>query len=291
MGSFRDVTIVTASHAAGRGSAITLQDYFGRIIMITVSGIFADRNAAARAVGDMRGMGISERNVDLLIPGVGEEQLSTVPTADSEQPGMGRAVGSVVGGAVGVAGGLSIGAAAASFLVPGIGPVLGLGALGAAVLGLAGAAGGGAVGEDMDRALMDGLPKDEIFFYEDALRQGRTVVVCLAKDEIEAQEARRILVREGAVSIDAARHRWWTGMRGAEREHYIADGSDFETDEDIYRRGFEMGLHPEFRGRSWEQAVYILAEREKDWSSDCFRRGFERGQNYYRGLVQRHLTA
>jgi hypothetical protein len=169
--------------------------------------------------------------------------------------------------------------------------VLGLGALAAAVLGLAGAASGGAVGENMDRALMDGLPKDEIFLYEDALRQGRSVVICMARDQVEAKEARRILHRERAETVDAARHRWWTGLRPAEREHYIADGSDFETDEDIYRRGFETALHPEFRNRSWEQAVYILAERDQDWAAESFRRGYERGQNYYRGLVQRHLTA
>lgn len=192
---------------------------------------------------------------------------------------------------MGVAGGLSLGTATASFLVPGIGPVLGLGALGAAVLGLAGAAGGGTVGQNMDRALMDGLPKDEIFLYEDALRQGRSVVICLARDEVEVKEARRILERKGAETIDAARHRWWTGLRSAEREHYVGDGSDFDTDEDIYRRGFETALQPEFRGRSWEQAVYILAERDKDWSSECYRQGYERAQNYYRGLVHRHLTA
>jgi hypothetical protein len=261
--------------------------------MITVAGIFSEREAAARAVEDLRAMGIKESNVDLLVPGSAvEQEVATVPTADSEQPGMGRAVGTLVGGAVGVAGGLSIGtAAAASLLIPGVGPVLGLGAIGAAVLGLAGAAGGGAVGENMDRALMDGVPRDEVFLYEDALRQGRSVVICLAGDEVEAEEARRILEREGAESINAARQRWWTGLRPAEREHYIANGSDFETDEDIYRRGFEAALHPEFRGRTWAQALYIITERDPDWSAPCFRCGFERGQNYYRSLVKRHSNA
>ena len=261
--------------------------------MITVAGIFPERETAARAVADLRAMGIEESNVDLLAPGsAGEQELGAVPTADSEQPGMGRAVGSVVGGAVGVAGGLSLGtAAAASLLIPGVGPVLALGALGAAVLGLAGVAGGGAVGEHMDRALMDGVPRDEIFLYEDALRQGHSLVICLARDEVEAEEARRILQREGAENIDAARHRWWTGLRPAEREHYIADGSDFESDEDLYRRGFETALRPEFRGRTWEQALYIITERDPDWSAPCFRRGFERGQNYYQSLVQRHSNA
>ena len=143
----------------------------------------------------------------------------------------------------------------------------------------------------MDRALLDGLPKDEVFVYEDALRQGRSVVICLARDEAERKEVKRVLRHEGAESIDTARRRWWTGLRPAEREHYSADGSDFETDEQIYRRGFETALNPEFRGRSWEQAVYVLAERDKDWSTECFRNGFERGQRHYRSVVERHLSA
>lgn len=255
--------------------------------MITVAGIFADRAGAERAVWALRTLGIADDRLDLLVPGATDENLATVPTADSEQPGMGKAVGSVVGGAVGVASGLTLGTmAAATALVPGVGPVLAAGALGAAVLGTAGAIGGGALGDDIDHALLDGVPKDEIFVYEDALRQGRSVVICLARDESERDEARRILVTAGAESIDAARHRWWTGLRNAEREHYHRNGGvNFETDEDIYRRGFETALHPEFRGRSWEQAVYVLAEREKDWSTECFRKGYERGQSYYKKLI------
>src|SRR5215831_5235147 len=118
-----EVKTVTQVECPDRGSAITLQGPSEEAAMITVTGIFTDRGKAVRAVRDLRAIGIAYPNVDLLVPGADEAQLSTVPAADSEQPGMGRAVGSVVGGAVGVAGGLSLGTAAASFLVPGIGPV------------------------------------------------------------------------------------------------------------------------------------------------------------------------
>jgi hypothetical protein len=251
--------------------------------MIAVAGIFANLSSAQKTVHELLAIGMARKDVDLLTPGASHRVL--VSTAESEQPGMGRAVGTVVGGAVGIASGLSLGAAAASFIVPGVGPVLGLGALGAAVLGLAGAAGGGAAGQHLDRALLDGLPKDEIFLYEDALRQGRSVVICLARDEAEQQEVRRVLRHDGAESIDAARRRWWTGLRSAERQHYIAGGADFETEEDIYRRGFETALNPEFRGRPWEQALYVLVERNKDWSSESFRKGYERGQKHYRSIL------
>ena len=259
--------------------------------MITVAGIFTERAAAALAVQELRLLGMDKANVDLLTPGSTIEPFSQVPTADTEQAGMGRAVGSVVGGAVGVGSGLALGTAAASFLVPGIGPVLGLGALGAAILGLAGATGGGAIGNNMDRALLDGLPKDEIFLYEDALRQGRSVVICLTRDEIQRDEAQRIFEHEGAESIDAARQRWWAGLGDVEREHYVSLGRRSEGDQDAYRRGFESALNPEFRGRTWEQVNYILAERDSDWSNACFRAGFERGRRHYRALVDPHLAA
>jgi hypothetical protein len=256
--------------------------------MITVVGVFAHRAGAERAVHDLRTLGIDDERVDFLLPALPRKQLSEVLTADSEQPGMGRAMGTVVGGALGVAAGMSLGTAAASFLVPGIGPVLGLGSLAAAVLGLIGAAGGGTAGRGLDRALMDGLPKDELYLYEDALRQGRSVVICLAQNQIERDEARQVLEREGAETIDAARHKWWTGLRDAEREHYTASGADFTKDENPFHSGFEAALNPEFRGKPWDQVVYLLAEQYRDWSADSFRKGFERGQRHYQSLLEQH---
>jgi hypothetical protein len=130
-----------------------------------------------------------------------------------------------------------------------VGPVLALGTLGAAVLGLAGAVGGHAAGESMDRALTEGLPKDEIFLYEDALRQGRCVVICLAQTDLEADQFRHVLTREGAESIDAARHRWWLGLGNLLREHYHPPDPDATAHNDPFHRGCEAAQNPEFRGK------------------------------------------
>ena len=35
----------------------------------------------------------------------------------------------------------------------------------------------------MENQLSSGIPKDEVFFYEDALRQGRTVVIGTSTDD------------------------------------------------------------------------------------------------------------
>ena len=64
--------------------------------------------------------------------------------------------------------------------------------------------------------MSDGIPEDEIFVYEDALRKGRSVVIALTDDSRSTAEIREILSRNRAESIDAAREQWWIGLRSAE---------------------------------------------------------------------------
>src|SRR5438045_2869900 len=84
-----------------------------------------------------------------------------------------------------------------------------------------------------------GIPGDELYVYEDALRRGRSVVMAFTDNEKVAESARVALKRAGAESVDAAREEWWIGLRDAESEHYLAQGGDFKTDEAKYRLGFE----------------------------------------------------
>ena len=60
------------------------------------------------------------------MPGAPAAALAEVPTTETEQPGMGGALGSVVGGAVGASGGL-MSVAVLSAIIPGIGPVMAVG--------------------------------------------------------------------------------------------------------------------------------------------------------------------
>src|ERR1043165_1033747 len=104
--------------------------------MSTVAGIFKSRADAERAVANLRSAGISDERINLLTPGESAAEVEeAVPTTETEQPGMGGALGGTVGGALGAAGGMTIGAATASLLVPGVGPVIAAGVLGAALLG------------------------------------------------------------------------------------------------------------------------------------------------------------
>jgi hypothetical protein len=118
-------------------------------------------------------------------------------------------------------------AEAIGIFLPGVGPVLVLGTVATALAALAGTLGGIEVGSVVENALTTGVPKDEMFVYEDALRKGRTVLIVLADDHAQAAQAHRLLQQAGAESIDAARDQWWLGLRSAEQAVYAAQGGDF----------------------------------------------------------------
>jgi hypothetical protein len=242
--------------------------------MNAVTGIFATRTEAERAVAALQGAGLPTRRIALLTPG--DRALNAVPTTEAEAPGVGRALGGVVGGANGAATGLQAGALLSIF-VPGVGPVIALGALGALLLGVAGAA----VGEALDESLREGLPKDDVFLLEDALRQGRSVVIVLPEDSTQAERARRILSEAGAENLDTTRERWWTGVRETESTAYAAAGGEFTRDEKDFRRGFEAALTLGRPGEGWEDVAGELQARYPEvCERAAFRRGWERGRVY-----------
>ncbi|MGH9943038.1 MAG: hypothetical protein ACRD9R_11855 [Pyrinomonadaceae bacterium] len=257
--------------------------------MKTVAGIFQDRTDAERAVAALREAGVADRRISLLTPGTAAQDFDAqVPTTETEQPGMGKALGGVVGGALGAAGGLSLGAAAASLLIPGVGPVLAVGMIGAALFGAGGAAAGAAAGNLMEDNIATGLPHDELFVYEDALRRGRTLVVAVVEDDEQEERTERMLEAAGAESVDAAREQWWIGLRDAESEEYATAGRDFSADEPDYRRGFEAALHPRSRGVTFDESRERLREcYGEECERAAFRSGYDRGQTHQRSLAER----
>src|SRR5215471_1882592 len=125
--------------------------------MEPVVGVFKSRSDGERGVDRIRAIGVDKAKISVLTPGSPDQQIAAVPVSETEQPGMGPAVGTLVGGSIGAASGLMTGAAVASLLVPGVGPILAGGFLGAGLLGLGGAAGGAAVGEALEETI-PGIP-------------------------------------------------------------------------------------------------------------------------------------
>ena len=259
--------------------------------MQTVVGIFTAQAVAEHVAEQLCRLGIAREQIHFLIPGTSLDQSEQVPTSETEQPGMGPALGSVVGGAFGASSGMMT-ATVLSVLVPGIGPVtaIGLGALG--LLGLIGGAVAGALaGGALEETLASGLPKDELYVYKDALRRGRTVLIALVEDAIQAAAARVALEQAGAESLDAARAQWWVGTRDAEAEAYHATGGDFAKDEDVYRRGFEAALRTEVAGKPYSEVVEYVRGRDADvYDTEAYRRGYERGRAYLQGRTDNPQT-
>ena len=254
--------------------------------MKSIAGIFIAREDAVQAARELQSLGFDGHDIIVLSPDASTRDLAAVPAEDAEQPGMGRAIGGVVGGALGLGTGAMIG----SLLLPGIGPVLAV-TFAAAAAGIGGALAGAAAGGVFEEMLTRGVPKDEIFFYEDALRKNHTVLIALSDNEEKIEAARQVLRRCGAESIDAARENWWIGIRDAEELQY-PDREHFQRDEETFRRGFTAALDPEARGRSFQEAsAYLEKNYPVHYAEISFRRGFERGRIYYEIQVKQFRSS
>lgn len=259
-----------------------------------VTGIFLSRDNAELAIQGLRSTGVADDRIAFLTPGNLQSGLESIPVEAGEQPGMGKAIGAIIGTAGGLSGGLLV-----STLVPGAGLVTAVGLLGAAILGAAGATLGGVAGESLENFMTEGLPEDEIFVYEDALRKGRSVVAVQAEDVVAVDSIRDLLKAKGAEAIDAARQQWWIGLRSAESEHYAASGRNFYDDEKFYRLGFEAALHAKTRCREFDQVSAEMANNVEDLErqfpgrdvAEPYTRGYQRGRDYYQRLCDKSTAA
>ncbi len=265
--------------------------------MEAVTGVFTTRPDAEAALPAIHQAGIPWDKITLLTPGNADriaKEVEAVPVDAAEQPGMGNAMGALLGGGVGFTGGSVLMA-----LVPGVGPVTALGLLGAGILGAAGATVGAAVGGKAEQATYEGLPEDEIFVYEDALRKGRSVVVTLADDEASADLVRDVLRRSNAESVDAAREQWWIGLRSAEQGRYSKPGRRFSEDEQFFRLGFQAAMHARTRCKEFDQVSAEMDAALEDVKhaypgkdvEEPFLHGYQRGREHYQQLCDENRQA
>jgi hypothetical protein len=262
--------------------------------MKTVTAVFASRSDAEHAVDELNTAGVSSGRVTLLTPGDNETRLQSIPAVAGEQPGTGKAIGAVLGASAGLSGGALVVAA-----IPGVGPITAIGLLGGAILAAAGAGIGAAAGGKLENSMTEGLPEDELFVYEDALRKGRSVVIVSADDEEKASRVRELMNTEGAESVDQAREHWWIGLRDAEHEHYSSTGRNFGEDEKFYRLGFESALHARTRCKEYDQVLGEMTSQIEELEqqhpgvklAEPFTRGYERGRDYYQQLCDESKAA
>jgi hypothetical protein len=262
--------------------------------MQAVTGIFSSQAQAERAVASLKSQGTEADKITLLTPGSKTQaQPASVATDAAEQPGVGKAIGAVVGAATGLSGAVLVA------IIPGVGQVTALGLLGAAVLTAAGAGVGAVAGESLDNSLSRGVPEDELFVYEDALRKDHSVVIALAEDSASADQFRKAIRAAGAEAIDDARDQWWIGLRSAEQEHYADSGRHFNDDEKFYRMGFEAAQHARTRCMEFDQVSAEMANKVEELERQHpdaeveapFTRGYQRGREYYQHLCDESKAA
>jgi uncharacterized membrane protein len=153
--------------------------------MNTIFGVFDDAAMARRAVDALQASPLKLHDVSIVSPTAD----SMTHSDEDVSAGQGAAVGAVWGGLVGLA----------SLLIPGVGPFIAFGTLGAV---LTGAVTGAVVG-GITAALVDfsGIPEQDARDYEAMTRDGKTLVAVKASDE-DANEVHRLLTTAGADSIN-----------------------------------------------------------------------------------------
>jgi hypothetical protein len=174
----------------------------------TLVGIFNSRQAAEHAVSGLRTIGLRENAITFVTPEHSERELASVPTTEAESPGIGEVISGYVGGAIGGSLGLGVGSALASLFVPGVGIVVAAGLGAAAIVGVAGAAVGAAVGDATEKALDQGVPRDDVLFYRELLKQRRSIVVASADTEEIASAIRAVFRTCGTENVEMARQQW-----------------------------------------------------------------------------------
>ncbi|HYH68846.1 MAG TPA: general stress protein [Urbifossiella sp.] len=153
----------------------------------TTVGVFQSREAAERAVADLRSAGYRDDQIGLVAR---DARGNTVRTGANGETN--AAEGAAIGAAAG-AGAMALGSLAVTFgVIPVIGPILAVGPLAAALISAgAGAAAGGVAG-----ALIGwGVPEEDAKYYEGEVQAGRFVVTVDAGDRHD--HARGVYARHG----------------------------------------------------------------------------------------------
>jgi hypothetical protein len=222
----------------------------------TVVAVFDNMDDAQNVVRELENAGFSREDVSVVAnkntsgqtEAAGTRATDATEAAASADTTAHVASDAGVGAALGGIGGLLL--SFVGLAIPGVGPVLAVGPILAALTG----AGIGAVAGGIIGALTEaGVPEEEAHRYAEGLRRGH-VLVTIRTDANRAERAREIMDTHGAVDVEGRASSWrergWTGHNpGAEplsedelrreREYYSAferQGDEWTREEREQRR-------------------------------------------------------
>jgi hypothetical protein len=175
----------------------------------TITRMFDSRADAEAAVAELQAIGIGHDQISLMAHGGaaahGESRSFASKDSDgdghsdvAEGAGKGATAGGVLGGAAGLAAGLGV------LAIPGVGPVVAVGWLGATLVGaVSGAVVGGATGGLLGALKDAGVNDEDAHVYAEGVKRGGAIVSVRA-DDARAREVERVLDRSG---VDATSRR------------------------------------------------------------------------------------
>jgi hypothetical protein len=163
----------------------------------TVLGLLDNHGDAQKAVDELLQNGFRKADIGVVSSRMVDETMAAASGATK-----GMALGGVAGMLL----------AAATLLIPGIGPVL---AAGPALTLLAGTTFGAVTGGLIMGLTEKGVPEADAQFYAEGLRRGGTLIIVVARNDERAERAVEILKRHGAVDVEQRTAEWkalgWNG--------------------------------------------------------------------------------
>ncbi len=159
------------------------------------TGLFETHAQASAAVDDLLRAGCQPKHISLVATEtVGKENFG-IQTKSKIAEGAAIGAGATGGIAALIAGFTSVGVLAST----GVGLI----AVGPVIAALAGAGAGAAVGGTLGGLIGWGISEHELKFYENAIEKG-SVLVGVAKDDIESDDLKRIFKKHNAKKIASA---------------------------------------------------------------------------------------
>jgi hypothetical protein len=163
----------------------------------TITRLYDNRNDALEAAHEIERMGIPTKDVSIVASNkdswYSDKDHGELRDGKAHDTGGGIAKGAATGGVLGAGAGLLTGLGLLT--IPGIGPVVAAGWLGATVIGAAtGAAAGGAIGGLVGALTEAGVPEEEAHIYSEGVRRGGTLL-SVRVDDSRASEVDAALDR------------------------------------------------------------------------------------------------
>ncbi len=138
-------------------------------ICSTTVGVFKNRDAADRAVADLRKAGYTDDHIGLVAKDATTGKTVRTDGAGETNMAEGAAIGAMAGAATGAA----VGAGILMGIIPVIGPILAIGTLGTILVN---AVGGAAIATLAGALVGWGIPEEDAQYYEDEVKAGRYLV-------------------------------------------------------------------------------------------------------------------